>query len=154
YGYVNVTYQDLRDKREFEPNTQIPNATLNKRIPNIPYYMSNWGLEFHKENLFGGNNQNTRVMLDGQFIESYWYDFEVSRFQERRIPQSLVFNFGVEHSFKNGKILVSARVNNFTNQRVISEFNRPLPGRNFGFKVRYRTWGNLLTQRTFIAKSI
>lgn len=138
YGYANVTYQDLRDKREFEPNTQIPNATKNKRIPNIPYYMSNAGLEFHKENLFGGRGQNTRIMLDSQFVEGYWYDFEVSRFQEKRIPRSLVFNFGIEHSFKGGKILLSARINNLTNQKVISEFNRPLPGRNFGLKIRYR----------------
>lgn len=138
YGYANVTYQDLRDKREFEPNTQIPNATLNKRIPNIPYYMSNFGLEFHKQNLFGGKEQNTRLLLDSQFVEGYWYDFEVSKYQERRIPRSLVFHFAVEHTFMDGRLTLSARVNNFTNQRVISEFNRPLPGRNIGFKIRYR----------------
>lgn len=138
YGYANVTYQDLRDKRDFEPYTQIPNATKNKRMPNIPYFLSNAGLEFHKENLFGGKDQNTRLMLDASFIEKYWYDFEVSKYQERRIPRSLVFHFGVEQSFKNGKILLSARVNNLTDQKVISEFNRPLPGRNFGVKIRYR----------------
>lgn len=138
YGYANVTYQDLRDKRELEPNTQIPNATLNKRIPNIPYYMSNFGLEFHKQNLFGGKEQNTRLLLDSQFVEGYWYDFEVSKYQERRIPRSLVFHFAVEHTFMDGRLTLSARVNNFTNQKVVSEFNRPLPGRNIGFKVRYR----------------
>ncbi|MDO4230192.1 MAG: TonB-dependent receptor [Capnocytophaga sp.] len=138
YGYANVTYQDLKDMREYEPNSTIPNQTKGKRLPNIPYYLSNVGLEFHKENLFGGKEQNTRILLDYSFIEGYWYDFEVSRFQERRIPRSLVTNFGIEHEFKDGKIVISFRINNLTDENVISEFNRPLPGRNFGLKLRYR----------------
>ncbi|MFJ1322918.1 TonB-dependent receptor [Capnocytophaga canis] len=138
YGYVNLTYQDLRDMRDYEPNSSIPNVTKGKRMPNIPYFLNNMGLEYHKENLFGGQNQNTRLMLDSSFIEGYWYDFEVSKHQERRVPRSLTFNFGIEHGFRNGKILLSFRMNNLTNEKVISEFNRPLPGRNFGLKLRYR----------------
>ena len=52
YGYVNATYQDLRDVRKYEQNTIVANPTKGSRMPNIPYLMANAGLEFHKENLF------------------------------------------------------------------------------------------------------
>lgn len=61
YGYVNATYQDLRDVRKYEQNTIVANPTKGSRMPNIPYLMANAGLEFHKENLFGGSGMNTRI---------------------------------------------------------------------------------------------
>ena len=60
---------------------------------------ANAGLEYHKENLFGGKGQNTRIFTDGSFVEEYFYDFEQSRFQERRIPRTFSANIGIEHSF-------------------------------------------------------
>ena len=137
YGYTNATYQDLRDTRKFEQNTTVPNPTKGSRMPNIPYFMANAGLEFHKENLFGGKDQNSRLFADAAFVEEYLYDFEQSNFQERRIPRTISVNLGAEHSFMNGKITVSAKINNLTNTRMLSEFNRPLPGRNFGLRLRY-----------------
>lgn len=137
YGYCNMTYQDLRDVRKFEPNTHVPNPTKGSRMPNIPYLLANAGLEFHKENLFGGKMQNTRIFADGSFVEEYFYDFEQSRFQERRIPRTFSANVGIEHSFMNGRFIITARINNLTNARMMSEFNRPLPGRNWGVRLRY-----------------
>lgn len=137
YGYANATYQDLRDTRKFEQNTTVPNPTKGSRMPNIPYLMANAGLEFHKENLFGGKGQNSRLFADGSFVEEYLYDFEQSIYQERRIPRTISVNIGAEHSFMNGRITVSAKINNLTNVPMLSEFNRPLPGRNFGLRLRY-----------------
>ncbi len=54
YGYVNATYQDLRDTRRYEQNTTVANPTKGSRMPNIPYLMANAGVEFHKENLIRG----------------------------------------------------------------------------------------------------
>lgn len=132
-----MTYQDLRDTRKYEQNTSVPNPTKGSRIPNIPYFMANAGFEFHKENLFGGKGQNTRFFIDGSFVEEYLYDFEQSIYQERRIPRTFSSNAGIEHSILNGRIILNARINNLTDTRMLSEFNRPLPGRNFGFRIRY-----------------
>ncbi len=137
YGYGNVTYQDLRDVRKYEENSTVANATKGKRMPNIPYLLANAGLEFHKENLFGGKGQNTRIFADMSFIEEYFYDFEVTKKQKRRIPQSTTIDLGFEHSFKNQSIFISGKIKNLTNAKVLSEFNRPLPGRSFGIKLRY-----------------
>ena len=105
-------------------------------MPNIPYLFANAGLEFHKENLFGGKGQNTRLFTDVSFVEEYLYDFEMTAGQ-RRIPRSITVDLGFEHSFKNSGLFLSAKVRNLTNARVLSEFNRPLPGRSFGVKLRY-----------------
>ena len=136
YAYVNTTYQDLRDVRNYEPNSSVPNPTKDKRMPNIPYLMSNMGLEFHQENLFGGTGQNTRIFLDYAFVEEYYYDFEMTKRDKRRIPRSTTFDLGFEHSFLNNKLFISGKIRNLTNQKVVTEFNRPLPGINGGVKLR------------------
>nr|WP_314288526.1 TonB-dependent receptor [uncultured Capnocytophaga sp.] len=136
YAYVNTTYQDLRDTRDYEPASTVPNPTKNKRMPNIPYLMANAGIEFHRENLLGGNGQNTRLFADVAFVEEYFYDFEMTQLQKRRIPRSTTIDIGFEHSFLNNKLFISGKLRNVTNEKTLSEFNRPLPGINGGIKLR------------------
>ena len=136
YAYVNTTYQDLRDTRDYEPASTVPNPTKNKRMPNIPYLMANAGIEFHRENLLGGNGQNTRLFADVAFVEEYFYDFELTQLQKRRIPRSTTIDIGFEHSFLNKKLFISGKLRNVTNEKTLSEFNRPLPGINGGVKIR------------------
>jgi outer membrane receptor protein involved in Fe transport len=137
YGYANVTYQDLRDTREHEAGKDLPNPTKGKRMPNIPYFMANGGLEFHRENLFGGKGQNTRLFADASFVEEYYYDFEITKNEKRRIPRSLTFDLGFEHSFFDQRLYISGKIKNVADTKVISEYNCPLPGRTFGVKLRY-----------------
>ena len=137
YLYANGTFQDLRDVRKLTPGTVVENPTYKMRIPNVPYLLGNFGAEFHKENIFGGSGQNTRLLFDASYIHQYFYDFEVSRYQERKIPTSFTMDAAVEHSFGNDKWTLTLKVKNLTNRRVVSELNRPLPGRYIGFKVRY-----------------
>ncbi len=137
YAYVNATWQDLRDVRQFIPETKVPNPSYEKRIPNVPYLMANGGLEFHGKNWFGGKGQNTRILLDASYIHQYFYDFELSRFQDRKIPTSLTCDAAIEHSFDNNRWTLTFKLRNLTNREVVSEFNRPLPGRNFSIKLRY-----------------
>ena len=136
YAYVNTTYQDLRDTRDYEPASTVPNPTKYKRMPNIPYLMANAGMEFHRENLFGGSGQNTRLFADVAFVEEYFYDFELTQLQKRRIPRSTTIDIGFEHSFLNNKLFISGKLRNVTNEKTLSEFNRPLPGINGGVKIR------------------
>ena len=137
YAYVNATWQDLRDVRQFIPETKVPNPSYEKRIPNVPYLMANGGLELHGKNWFGGKGQNTRILLDASYIHQYFYDFELSRFQDRKIPTSLTCDAAIEHSFDNNRWTLTFKLRNLTNREVVSEFNRPLPGRNFSIKLRY-----------------
>ena len=137
YLYANGTYQDLRDVRKLTPGTTVENPTYMKRIPNVPYLLANFGAEFHKENLFGGKEQNTRFLFDASYVHTYFYDFEVSRYQDKKIPSALTMDAAVEHSFKNDQWVLTFKVKNLMDRHVVSEFNRPLPGRYIGVKVRY-----------------
>lgn len=137
YGYANITYQDLRDTRKYEPMSEVPNATYGLRLPNIPYFMANAGVELHKENLFGTKNTNARFFTDLAFVERYYYDFELSIHQERSIPRSLRLDVGVEYSMLGGKWVLSGKMGNVTNAKLFSEFNYPLPGRTFSLRLRY-----------------
>lgn len=137
YLYANATYQDLRDIRDTYPGTEIKNPTLGKRIPNVPYLLGNIGLEYHHNNLFGGSGQNTRFLYDASYIHQYYYDFEVSIYQDRKIPSTLTMDMGIEHSWGNGRWTLTAKVKNMLDKEIFSEFNRPLPGRNIAIKLRY-----------------
>lgn len=136
YVYGNTTYQDLRDKRETEPLSHMANPTYNKRMPNIPYLLANAGVEYHRENLFGGRGKNTRLMLDLAFVEEYYYDFELTRLQKRRIPRHTTLDVGFEHSLRDRHLFLSGKVRNLTNAETYTELNRPLPGINWAVKLR------------------
>ena len=137
YLWGNVTYQDLRDTRKYQPGSTVENPTKGDRVPNIPYLFANAGVELHRENFFGGKGQNTRLFADCSYVDEYLYDVEQSIYPERRIPRATTLNAGVDHSFCNRTIFVKFQMNNITGEQIFSEFNRPLPGRNFSVKLRY-----------------
>ena len=138
YLYANATYQNLRDTRTLEPRSTRPNPTYGKRMPNIPYLLGNAGLELHWMDLFGFvRGANTRLLCDASYVHEYFYDFEVSRFQERRIPSTISLDAGLEQSFGNGRWTVTAKVKNLLDRDLYSEYNQPLPGRSFSLKLRY-----------------
>ena len=137
YGYGNATFQDHRDTSQYEPTSNALNPSKGLRMPNIPYFLANAGVEFHKENLFGGKGQNVRLFTDASFVEEYFFDFEVSQYQEKRIPRSFKLDLGLEYSIMNGGLTFSAKASNLTNARLFSEFNYPLPGRAFTARIRY-----------------
>ncbi|NAW01255.1 hypothetical protein, partial [Salmonella sp. hn-h4] len=63
--------------------------------------------------------------------------FEQSQFQQHRIPRALSCNIGFEQIFGNGRYFIMGKINNLTDTKMISEFNRPLPGRSFTIRFRY-----------------
>lgn len=137
YLYANGTYQDLRDVRKTIPGTEVENPTRNMRIPNVPYLLANFGAELHKENLLGGSGQNTRLLFDASYVHQYFYDFEMSKYQERKIPTVITMDAALEHSLGDNRWTLTLKIKNLANRRTVSEFNRPLPGRSVAFKVRY-----------------
>lgn len=137
YLYANATYQDLRDTRKYIPKSKVKNYTLGMRMPNIPYFLANGGLELHREDLFGLKNTNWRLFADGAFTEEFFFDFEQSKRQERRIPRQVHFDLGAEIALFNNTLYLSGKLSNITNAKLLSEYNYPLPGRTFSVKVRY-----------------
>lgn len=136
FASFNATYQILTDINKFIPETTVPNPTYKLQIPNTPQFFMNWNVEFHKTGLLGKSSK-TRLMYDGSFVDRYSYGFNISIYDKFFIPQYLTHTISVEQSFKDGRYIVTAEVNNLTDQVVINNFNQPLVGRTFRIKLRY-----------------
>ena len=140
YSFFNATYQEVRDSQESRPGTVgVKNPTFKLRLPHIPWFFANYGLEYHLDNWLGTDTQ-TRVYYENQYVHEFFYEFELSANQDRSIPSAWTHHLGVEHSVWNDKLSCGLELRNITNELVINNFNNPLPGRTFRIKLRYTTF--------------
>ena len=61
----------------------------------------------------------------------------MSRMQWWRIPRQFYFDVGAEVSLWNGMLILSGKLANVANAKLVSEYNYPLSGRTFSVKERY-----------------
>ena len=134
YAYGNLTYQDVRDVLDYLPGTHAPNPTKGLRLPNIPYLFANFGAEYHSDRLF--KNWYVKAFWDGKFTEEFFYFWELTELQKRRIPRSFVNDFGLLLTYKN-KYSIALECHNLMNKEVWDQFRQPLAGRTFHLKFRY-----------------
>lgn len=134
YAYGNLTYQDVRDVLDYLPGTQAPNPTKGLRLPNIPYLFANFGAEYHSDRLF--KNWYVKAFWDGKFTEEFFYFWELTELQKRRIPRSFVNDIGLLLTYKN-KYSIALEYHNLMNKEVWDQFRQPLAGRTFHLKFRY-----------------
>ncbi|WP_314951552.1 TonB-dependent receptor [Tannerella forsythia] len=134
YAYGNLTYQDVRDVLDYLPGTQALNPTKGLRLPNIPYLFANFGAEYHSDRLF--KNWYVKAFWDGKFTEEFFYFWELTELQKRRIPRSFVNDIGLLLTYKN-KYSIALECHNLMNKEVWDQFRQPLAGRTFHLKFRY-----------------
>ena len=134
YAYGNLTYQDVRDVLDYLPGTQALNPTKGLRLPNIPYLFANFGAEYHSDRLF--KNWYVKAFWDGKFTEEFFYFWELTELQKRRIPRSFVYDIGLLLTYKN-KYSIALECHNLMNKEVWDQFRQPLVGRTFHLKFRY-----------------
>ena len=134
YAYGNLTYQDVRDVLNYLPGTQAPNPTKGLRLPNIPYLFANFGAEYHSNRLF--KNWYVKAFWDGKFTEEFFYFWELTELQKRRIPRSFVNDIGLLLTYKS-KYSVALECHNIMNKEVWDQFRQPLAGRTLHLKFRY-----------------
>ena len=134
YAYGNLTYQDVRDVLNYLPGTQAPNPTKGLRLPNIPYLFANFGAEYHSNRLF--KNWYAKAFWDGKFTEEFFYFWELTELQKRRIPRSFVNDIGLLLTYKS-KYSVALECHNIMNKEVWDQFRQPLAGRTLHLKFRY-----------------
>lgn len=141
YAYGNITYQNVIDVMEFSPGTIAENPTKGLRVPNVPYFYYNFGAEYHIEDLFG-EGQFSRIYWDSRYTKEFFYNWEMSIHQNRRIPSSFIHDLGIQQSFANNRYIISAEIHNITNQEVWGIYQMPLMGRTFHIKLRYSFVGD------------
>ena len=135
YVHGNMTWQDARDGLETRDDG-VANPTYDMTVPNIPYLFGNFGAEYHRSDiLFGGTY--LKVFWESSYTHEFFYNWEMTKLNPRRIPSSFTHDAGVEMSFCQNRYTVSLEVQNLTNEEVLNDYNMPLMGRAMYLKLRY-----------------
>ena len=135
YTYANGTILDSRDAQKIDPITSTANPTYNKKVPDQPWLYSNFGIELHRGKLIGKTSYS-KVFWDVRFTEEYFYDWEMTTRDKRRIPRSFIHDAGVQHAMKDNRFIIGAEIHNILDATRLDVFQKPLEGRSFHLKVR------------------
>lgn len=135
YLHGNFTYQDIRDALKVRSDG-LPNPTYDMRKPHIPWLFANFGGEYHRENVFF-NNDYFKIFLESSYTHEFFYNWEMTKLNPRRVPTSLTHDAGIELALDNNNYIISFEVQNLTDEIVFNNFNQQLMGRAFFAKVRY-----------------
>ncbi|HBR95856.1 MAG TPA: hypothetical protein DD979_00560 [Gammaproteobacteria bacterium] len=137
YAYLNYTHQSLKDRMKRRADG-VANPTYNKSVPNVPRQFGNLGLEYKHLGLWR-EDALFKVFWEMNWADEYFYGWELSRQQSRRIDAQLTHTAGVEYSVMDDSLILGLEVRNLGDEDVTDVFNYPLPGRTWHLNVRY-TW--------------
>lgn len=141
YVYANYTNQELKDEqRILTGTTSTPNPTHGLNVPNVPKQFANLGFEYKTFGLFRPDAM-MKYFWESSWMDEYFFGWELSRLQDRRIEAQTMHTAGFEYSFHNDEIILGFEVRNLTEEDITDVFNFPLPGRSWHLNLRY-TWFN------------
>jgi outer membrane receptor protein involved in Fe transport len=135
YLHGNFTWQDVRDAQKKDPDGTI-NHTYDMRKPHIPWLFSNFGAEYHKEDLLLKNSY-FKLFWESSYTHEFFYDWEMTKLNPFRVPTSFTHDAGIEYALKNNRYIFSFEVQNLTDEIVYNNYNIQLMGRAFYVKLRY-----------------
>jgi outer membrane receptor protein involved in Fe transport len=137
YVYANYTNQTLLDKEKTLAGTRdTPNPTHDHDLPNVPKQYGNIGVEFKVLGLIRSDAM-FKLFWETSWVDEYYYGWELSRYQDRKIDEQFSHTAGVEYSFMNDSWIIGFEVRNLTNEDVTDVYNCPLPGTTYHFNLRY-----------------
>lgn len=139
YVYANYTNQTLVDKLKYESGSKTKlSPTYNLDIPNVPNQYANFGVEYMMTDVVLEDSY-LKLFWEGNWADEYFYGYELSRFQSRKIDAQISHTLGLEYTFNDDKTIFSLEVHNVTDEKITDVFNYPLMGRTYHFNLRY-TW--------------
>ena len=137
YFYANYTNQTLLDKQKTISGTNgVPSPTYNLDIPNVAKQYGNIGVEYKTLGLFRADSL-FKVFWETLWADEYYYGYELSRFQSRKIDEQVSHTAGFEYSFKDDRYILGFEVRNLTDEETTDVFNYPLMGRTAHLNMRY-----------------
>ncbi len=142
YVYANYTSQQLKDEQKYMTGTvSTPNPTYGLDVPNVPKQFANIGFEYKILGLFR-NDAMLKLFWESSWMDEYYFGWQLSRFQDRRIKAQTMHTTGFKYSFHNDEIILGFEIRNLTDEDISDVFNHPLMGRTYNLNLRY-TWFQL-----------
>lgn len=142
YVYANYTNQTLLDKEKTLAGTSdTPNPTYDHDLPNVPKQYANLGIEYKMLGLLLEDSM-FKLFWETAWVDEYYYGWELSTYQDRKIDAQISHTAGAEYSFMNDSWTLSFEVSNLTDEDLTDVYNCPLPGTTYHFNLRY-VWNTL-----------
>ncbi len=139
YIYGNYTNQTLINKEKFISGTNsVPNPTYNMDLPNIASQYANIGVEYKTLGFFI-NDSFLKLFWETIWADEYYYGYELSRYQSKKIDAQFSHTAGFEYTFNDDKYVLGFEVRNLSDEEITDVFNYPLMGRTYHLNMRY-TW--------------
>ncbi len=134
---VNATYQDIRNKSKKENSGVTTNRYYNARLPNTPYFFSNAGIQWQKEDVLRKGNL-LQAWWNGNYTHAfylYWAQDGLASAKEI-IPTQFIQDAGISYHLFKRALTVSAEVHNLTGSKAFDNYKVQRPGRSFHLKLR------------------
>jgi outer membrane receptor protein involved in Fe transport len=135
---VNVTYQNIINKRKYEPGYTGVSPVYNDRMPNLPFLFGNADAAVYFKNVLQQGN-NLSIGYNLLYVHAfylYWPSLGSSG-DKYGIPQQLAHDVNVIYTLKNGRYNIGLECKNITNDQLYDNFSLQKPGRAFYGKLRY-----------------
>ncbi len=141
YVYANYTNQSLKDQMKIKGGTiSTPNPTYDHDVPNVPKQYGNIGVEYKTLGLFRGDSM-FKLFWETNWADEYYYGWELSSYQNRKIEEQYSHTAGFEYSFNDDHYIISFEVRNLTDEEITDVFNYPLMGRTYHLNLRLNWFG-------------
>lgn len=135
--HANYTVQEHKDDlKKLTGTISTPSPTYRLDVPNVPKQFANLSLEYQRYGLFHPDT-TSNFFWETSWVDEYFYAFELSRFQNRRINSQTTHTAGFEYSFHDDEFVLGFEIRNLTDEDVTDVYNHPLPGRSYWLNLRY-----------------
>jgi len=135
---VNLTFQNLRNKTEFEPDQKVPSIVYNDRIPNMPYLFGNADASVAFRD-FPRKGHTVSVGYNLLYVHAmylYWPSLGTGS-TKKGIPTQLAHDANLVWTTPGGRYNVALECRNLTDARLYDNFSLQKPGRALAIKLRY-----------------
>jgi len=134
----NMTYQNLRNMTEYEPNQNYVSPFYKDRIPNIPYLFGNVDATVFFNDLFKNGN-NLSVGYNLLYVHTYYLSWPSmgSKDSKLEIPKQFNHDLNAVYTLANGKYNIAFECKNVFDNKLYDNFSLQKPSRAFYIKFRY-----------------
>ncbi|RZJ51962.1 MAG: TonB-dependent receptor [Flavobacterium sp.] len=135
---LNMTYQNIRNRTQFQPEQNYTSYIYKDRLPNIPYLFGNLDATlFFNDVLKKGNNLSVGYNL--LYVHSYYLYWPSSGTSNGKhdIPVQLKHDLNLVYTMANGKYNVALECQNLMDNELVDNFSLQKPSRAFYVKFRY-----------------
>lgn len=133
---ANMSWSDARDLKKYKTDGNL-SATYKNRVPNRPWFFSNFDASYTFRNLFMKTDR-LRINLEYQYIHWYYLNWEAfgAASSKARIPTQNITNLALSYSWHNDRYNISLECNNLLDRLAYDNYMLQKPGRSFGAKFR------------------